>query len=209
MLVLASTRRSISLATIALGLLASTACTKSSGGGGGGTGGVGGGPVAGAVDMHCAGMPAQATSQSVCGLTAPADAGTDAGTGGSASAYGVTMFNAEGDDDDCKYHVAWTSTPIGEGRFVTFNVVATTKTDGKPLTGAAPMAEVYLNTIHPAPNTTPDQSPTEGPPGTYAIGPIEFDAPGQWTVRFHFYEVCSDISPESPHGHAAFYVDVP
>ena len=27
--------------------------------------------------------------------------------------YGATMFNAEGDDDDCKYHVKWTATPIG------------------------------------------------------------------------------------------------
>lgn len=31
---------------------------------------------------------------------------------------------------------------------------------------------------------------------------------GQWTVRFHFFDVCID-GPTSPHSHAAFYVNVP
>ena len=154
-------------------------------------------------------MTPQATSQAVCHLTG------DGGTGGDMTPdYGPTMDDSSGDDDDCKYHVSWTSTPIGENRDVTFTVVATTKTDGKPLgssTGAGadanPLAEIYLNDTHPAPNT--NQVATETTPGTYTIGPVQFDAPGNWTVRFHFYEVCSDVADDSPHGHAAFYVQVP
>jgi hypothetical protein len=52
-------------------------------------------------------------------------------------------------------------------------------------------------------------STTEGPPGTYTIGPVLFDEPGKWTVRFHIHEECTDLSNESQHGHAAFFVDVP
>jgi hypothetical protein len=65
---------------------------------------------------------------------------------------------------------------------------------------------VFLNDTHPAPNT--DQKSTEGPDGTYRVGPIRFDGKGQWTVRFHFHEDCDD-SETSPHGHAAFFVSVP
>ncbi len=165
----------------------------------------------------CMGVPAQPTSQADCHLTAAADAGPGAG-GGAVSDYGVTMFDSEGDDDDCKYHVKWTATPIGENEDVTFTVVATNKTDNSPLTGPAPTtgvaaganvyAEVYLNDTHPAPNDR-TQTSDETTPGTYAVGPIQFDAPGKWTVRFHFFEDCSDIADDSPHGHAAFYVDVP
>jgi hypothetical protein len=28
-------------------------------------------------------------------------------------------------------------------------------------------------------------------------------------VRFHFYEDCLDLLPDSPHGHAAYFIDVP
>ena len=34
-------------------------------------------------------------------------------------------------------------------------------------------------------------------------------APGKWTVRFHFNEICCDVNSDSPHGHAAFFVNVP
>jgi hypothetical protein len=207
MLALSSGRRSFAVATLAL---LAAACTKSTGGGGGG------GPVSGPADMHCVGVPVQSTSQADCHLTASADAG--AGTGGGATSdYGATMYDSQGDDDDCKYHVAWTSTPIAENSNVTFTVVATNLGDGTPLTGpgattgvgagANVLAEVYLSDIHPAPNT--NQMADETSPGTYTVGPIQFDAPGKWTVRFHFFEDCSDIAADSPHGHAAFYVDVP
>jgi hypothetical protein len=120
--------------------------------------------------------------------------------------YGDTMYNAEGDDDDCKYHVAWTATPICQAVNTTFSVRLTAKVDGTGVTGANPRLEVFLNDVHPGPNTT--QAPHEGSPGDYTIGPVRFDASGQWTIRFHFFETCTD-APDSPHGHAAFYLNVP
>jgi hypothetical protein len=45
--------------------------------------------------------------------------------------------------------------------------------------------------------------------GKYVMKPIKFDASGRWVVRFHFYESCDDILPDSPHGHVAFNYDVP
>ena len=41
------------------------------------------------------------------------------------------------------------------------------------------------------------------------IALITFDMPGDWTVRFHFFENCDDAPADSPHGHAAFLVYVP
>jgi hypothetical protein len=124
------------------------------------------------------------------------------------------MYNSTGDDDDCKYHVTWSSSPITENSDVTFTVTVTTKTDGNPAgsgTGvgadANVLVEAFLSDTHPAPDTK--QTSNETSPGTYSVGPIRFNAPGQWTVRFHFYENCSDVAADTPHGHAAFYVQVP
>ena len=163
-----------------------------------------GGAVAGAVDLHCttsAGMTVQPTNPSSC---------NPSGTAGSTGpvVYGDTMYGNDGDDDDCKYHVHWTSTPIYENTHVTFTVSATQLADGDaPLTGANASIEAFLTATHPAPPLK--QATTETPPGTYSITPVQFDAPGRWTVRFHFFETCDDTPPDSPHGHAAFYVDVP
>ena len=123
--------------------------------------------------------------------------------------YGATMYGHEGDDDDCKYHVEWKSTDIYENYYATFTMSATRLTDGKPATGSETYLEVFLNDKHPAPNTNPEPMTKEDPPGTYTTTPIEFDAKGKWTVRFHLFEECTDVSDESPHGHAAFYIDVP
>jgi hypothetical protein len=183
-------------ALLVMGALAvAAACGSSSGGG------PTGGPVSGPLDTHCSlpdgGVIAQVTDLSVCHL--PADAGpTD---------YGATMYNSAGDDDDCKYHVSFTETPIRPNQNVTFTVTATTKIDGQPETGANILAEVFLNDTHPAPNS--GQTTTEKPGGVYDIGPIVFDAQGRWTVRFHLHEDCQDATDDSPHGHAAFYIDVP
>ena len=49
----------------------------------------------------------------------------------------------------------------------------------------------------------------EDPLGTYKIGPIVFDKPGRWVVRFHLFGTCDDALATSPHAHAAFFVDVP
>lgn len=195
-------RRPLSLAALAVGGTLVSACASTSGGGGG----TGGGPVPGPADTHCMGMPSQPVSQPDC--SAKGDAGV--------VTYGATMYGAEADDDDCKYHVKWSVQPIAENQNETFTVSATYKTNGTPtstvcsgcpITGANTQVELFLNDTHPAPNTS--WTTTESPPGTYAIGPFQFDAPGKWTVRFHFFEMCSDVTNDSPHGHAAFYVDVP
>lgn len=185
-----------------------------------------GGPAPGPADSHCAsaGPDGGALVQKVdlaCNATPPADDG--GGGGGDAGPppcpYGSTMFGSEGDDDDCKYHVAWSSTPICEvPGSVTFTVKATRRSDGTPLAGAGTSAEVITTTPgDPSAASYCDDMSThlspsvgklvEGPPGTY-VGPIAFDKSGAWTVRFHFFETCTD-APDAPHGHAAFHVNVP
>jgi hypothetical protein len=134
------------------------------------------------------------------------DGGADDGGGSGGSTYGPTLYNAEGDDDDCKYHVSWKSTAVKENVGVFFYVNAIRRVDGKPVTGANVQVEVYIDN-HPTPST--DIPNTESAGGNYKIGPIVFDEPGKWTVRFHFYETCSDQPQDSPHGHAAFFVSVP
>jgi len=160
-----------------------------------------GGPVTGPADTHCAlpdgGQVAQVVDLSSCNLAA------DAG----APDYGPTNYNAEADDDDCKYHVSFTQTPVQENANVTFTVTAVYLTNGQPATGANTLTEVYLNDTHPAPNS--GTATTETSPGVYSIGPIVFDEPGQWTVRFHLHENCQDATDDSPHGHAAFFISVP
>ncbi|HEY2730454.1 MAG TPA: FixH family protein [Polyangia bacterium] len=133
------------------------------------------------------------------------DGGDDGG--GTTSDYGPTLYNAEGDDDDCKYHVTWTSTAVKENVGVTFYVTAIRRADGEPATGADVVLEVYRTTTHPTPSL--DIPNTESAGGKYKVGPVIFDEPGIWTVRFHFYETCSDEPADSPHGHAAFRVNVP
>jgi hypothetical protein len=187
-----------------------------------------GGPVNGNPDTHCKGVTPQTVSKASC------NAGGDAGPplpptgpceeGGNGSEYGVTMHGTEGDDDDCKYHVSYTSTPICKNDGIYFTVKANYLTGNKaPLTGACTLAEVCQIVrdtpdggapgpavdARPAPGTPGKQQVVEGPPGTYTIGPIEFDASGEWTVRFHFNEICCDVADDSPHGHAAFLIDVP
>jgi hypothetical protein len=176
-----------------------------------------GGPVSGDKDTHCIDSSGkqikQATHESAC--EPPADAGqshTDTGDAGDAGAavdegYPDTHYGSEGDDDDCKYHVTWTASCIEQNKNVTFNLTVTKLADNKPLTGADPDLEVLLSDTHPAPNTV--QKPKETSPGVYTAGPIKFDAKGKWTVRFHLREECVDLTPESPHGHIAFYVNVP
>jgi hypothetical protein len=175
--------------------------------------------VSGAADTHCTGDAGPITQAVNAASCTPDAGGIDAGPDdGGAPMYGDTMFNAEGDDDDCKYHVKWTSSPIRQGSDVTFTVTVTTK-DGTPgpmrplpgegSNGLYPIrAEVYLNDTHPAPNTTQTSVET-ATQGTYTVGPIKFDASGKWTVRFHFHEMCADLLDDSPHGHAAFYVQLP
>jgi len=184
-----------------------------------------GGPVAGALDTHCGGKDPQPTSEASChpeatggdggaAGDAAADGGTDdggatddAGADNGGSDFGATLFNAEGDDDDCKYHMKWSATPVRQNTDITFTISVTRKADNQPATKADPYVEVFLNDTHPAPGTRSTSSETS--PGTYTIGPVKMDASGQWTVRFHLYGTCVDELDDSPHGHAAFYVQVP
>jgi hypothetical protein len=154
-----------------------------------------GGAVAGAADTHC--TDTVAVNQAEC--TAPVP-------DGGAETEPPTNFNAEADDDDCKYHLKWTATTVCANSDVFFTLVATLKGTTTPVTGANPSAEVFLSDTHPAPNT--NQASTESPAGTYRVGPVRFDASGQWTVRFHLFETCHDTEA-SPHGHGAFFVSVP
>jgi hypothetical protein len=190
-----------------------------------------GSPAKGNADTHCDGVKPTAVSASSCGVMALRDAGGASDSGGDAGAseagpppgrcgenggsYGMTMFGTEADDDDCKYHVSYEATPLCENDGVYFTVKANYLTrSNAPLTGACTFAELCLDDTHPGPpvDSRPpngSQQVVEGPPGTYTIGPVQFDAPGEWTVRFHFNEICCDVASGSPHGHAAFFVDVP
>jgi hypothetical protein len=187
-----------------------------------------GGPVLGAQDDHCEGPDGgpiiQATTAEGC--TDPGDGG-DAGLGpdtgdpcpGDMNAYGAVMYNTSGSDDDCKYDVAWQSTPVCENEPVYFTVVVTKREDNSPLLGvetggsfvpANPRPDVVLSCNHPIPNSPAPRNPSPSvAPGTYVVGPVVFDQPGDWVFRFHFNEECLDIADDSPHGHAAFHINVP
>lgn len=201
---------SLALSALALStLLAAPACSSSGGGTGGGGSSGSGGPVAGPMDTHC-GATAQVVSPAAC--TPGNGGGGMGGAGGAGGGHGhehepEVMYNAEGDDDDCKYHMKWSVGSVAQNQDVTFTLELTTKSDGKPATGAAPNIEAFLSDTHPAPNS--DQQPTEGQNGIYTIGPLRFDAAGKWTVRFHVYDTCADLDEASPHGHGAFYLQVP
>jgi hypothetical protein len=163
-----------------------------------------GGPVMGALDTHCRDADGGVMA-TVIGACLPAGTGPQP-DGGVVSQYGPTLYNAEGDDDDCKYHVKWTSTAIRQGADVAFTLTLTKLADGTPAMGAGINAEVYLSDTHPA---QPPPTASESSGGVYTVSPIKFDAPGDWTVRFHFFEDCDDVPADSPHGHAAFFVRVP
>jgi|GEM_PF-931709 len=194
--------------------------------GGGGTGADSpSGVVIGPLDSHCTARDGGLTVQpiGICKVTNPTtvpanaascnvsfdkDGGAGAGDGGVApSDYGPTMFGSAGDDDDCKYYLSWTATPINENADTYFTLTALRLADMTPARCAGVRPDVSLSISHGAP--APKNPSTEIAPGVYQVGPIKFDAPGTWTVRFHLFEECSDGFEDSPHGHAAFYVRVP
>ena len=162
-----------------------------------------GGPVSGPLDDHCgamgdAGEKVIWVQMSSCHPDAGASPAPD---------YGPPRYNNAAYDDDCKYTVTWHSTDVRLNQPVTFTVSAVHLSDGQPAIGAKTVAEVFLTPLHPAPNSgTTTMEPMDG---KYVIGPITFDQSGRWTVRFHFYEECSDALVDSPHGHVSFFVDVP
>ena len=190
-----------------------------------------GGPVLGAEDTHCLGRPPIGVDPAACHGDsteegeggAPGEGEPAGGAGGSDctqthdAEYGATLSNREGDDDDCKYHVSWTSTPIRQNQDVTFTVAAQDLATGRPLESLAIDHEFPLSRVEvyqpcepyrlgPVQNAKAEFEETAA--GVYQAGPLRFDQPGRWVVRFHFYEQCND-GEQSPHGHVAFFIDVP
>jgi hypothetical protein len=197
-----------------------------------------GGPVAGAEDMHCVDDGGKQVVQTIgkCnpdgsgaagadgggGATGTdgagghdehdherADGGTDSGTGPDDEEYAV-RYGSESADDDCKYDTSFSTTCLEVGKNVTISLTLRQRATGNPGNGGHPDSpEIFLadKPSHISPSNS--IKATEGPLGTYQIGPVVFDQPGRWVIRFHYFESCSDIPPDSPHGHVAFYVDVP
>jgi len=218
------------IALLVSSALAGAACsgTAAAPDGGAGTGADSpSGVVIGPLDSHCTASDGGLTIQpiGVCQVddptTVPANAAScnvsfsmdggaasgDSDGGVATSDYGPTMYGSAADDDDCKYYVSWTATPIKENADTYFTVTALRLADMAPASCAGVRPDVSLSISHGAP--APRNPSTEIAPGVYKVGPIKFDAPGTWTVRFHFFEECSDNQEDSPHGHAAFYVKVP
>ena len=164
----------------------------------------GGGPVTStaAEEDHCAASGGQEIGMCVA-------ASQDDEAAADEEEEHETNYGNEADDDDCKYRVSFTNSCIRLNEPVTFTLKLQGKLDGKPAQRAEPSnPEIFMEDgNHPSPSN--DISATEGPDGTYEIGPIVFDRPGRWVVRWHFFEDCSDIPEDSPHGHVAFYIDVP
>ena len=205
-----------------------------------------GGPSSGPADTHCDGT-VQPTTEASCHPDAgavgggsvgdagsagdagfPDDAGTmtadaEAADAGEDCPYGDTMFGHEADDDDCKYHVVWSSTAICAQTSVVVTVTLTNLGDGTPAAGV-PGGIMVEPFIPAAVDASCDDKALQGAPLSPSIGsylpetpagsgvyqgPVVFPAAGEWTLRFHIHEECADLLPDSPHGHAAFHVDVP
>lgn len=173
----------------------------------------GGGAVAAAEDQHCLGPDGMPTVQAIgaCVTSAPAGAGEGEEEHEHEEEEAAPIRTGrEAIDDDCKYRVRFENTCAAVAEPVTFTLSLTRLFDGQPGAGTVPEnLEVFMaeDLGHISPSN--DITARETSPGTYEIGPVIFDEPGRWVVRFHYFETCSDITPDSPHGHVAFYFDVP
>lgn len=161
-----------------------------------------GGPVDGAADAHCT------TVVEVDPAACTDTAGEAEDTGEDDDEYGETMYGSSGKDDECKYAVSWSSTDVCEGEDVTFTVTLSYLLDGTPVTGAAPELEGFMTDMETDVLSTGNATTTEVGDGVYTIGPVHFDTAGDWTIRFHIFGDCAD-GETSPHGHAAFHLNVP
>lgn len=192
-----------------------------------------GAAISGAAASRCVaedgGVALQRESEDSCcdpavkNLPAICSAAPDGGDDEDACDYGATLFGTSGYDDDCKYDVSWTSTPLCEGTGgVEFTVTAKDATDGSPVTGGSYKMEAFTTTpgdpsspsycdnqsLHPSPTDEAAMTETPAGSGIYKVKMV-FDAAGKWTIRFHFHENCADVLDDSPHGHAAFFVNIP
>jgi|SRR5450631_3844640 len=200
-----STKTAEAVVLISSLLLSTVGCSSSSDSNG--TCASGSGPVAGSADNHCVDSSGAPITQNIGVCTAD---GTGAGGQTSVTEDFVVRYSNAAYDDDCKYSVSFQNSCVALNTPVTFNVTLKRKVDGSVATGADPNSpEIYMadDASHISPSN--NIKAPEGPAGTYAIGPIVFDKSGRWVVRFHFFESCSDVPDDSPHGHVAFYIDVP
>jgi len=199
----------------------------------------GGGPVAGVEDAHCIDDSGKDIVQSVgkCvhgdpgsggsggetgehGHAGAGDADHDhAGAGGAGAGHEheeggeepyEVRYNDHAADDDCKYDTSFSTSCLEVNKPVTLTLKLRERATGDFGKGATPDSpEIYLadNPQHISPSL--GITATEGPSGQYAIKGVVFDVPGRWVVRFHYFEECSDVPADSPHGHVAYYLDVP
>jgi hypothetical protein len=193
-----SSPRFASLAFLALAPLLALGCGSS------GPSGPVGGPVTGAVDDHCSMNDALVKAKvGICETPTPTDGGV------APEPPAEPLYNSEGYDDDCKYHVSFTSTEIRKDALVTFTLMLEGLDPAGPVKGAEIDTEVTLGDAHVAPNTKTTSTETPAGSGTYQVGPIKFDRSGEWILRFHFNESCSDAPADSPHGHVGFRINIP
>lgn len=211
------------------GLVCNVSCSSDSSDGPAVAPGAVGGPITGPTDTHCDGVTPVAVDPAACntpedeeGEGGASGAEPAAGEGGSDcnqtrdDEYGATLSNSEGDDDDCKYHASFTSTPIRLNEDVTFTVTVKDLVDQVGLEaladGELPLSRIEAYQPCDATRRGPAQNSKakfqKVSDGVYSGGPLRFDQSGRWVVRFHFYEQCLD-GEGSPHGHVAFFIDVP
>jgi hypothetical protein len=193
-------------ALFALGLACTPACSSGDDDDGGST--QQGGFAVCAPTSTCAaddgGRVTQVVNQAACEA---GDAGSDSESDAGPADFGATNCGTEADDDDCKYHAKVTATPIVLDKNVTFTVKLNAVVGGAAVTGNAlnDMDQYTETGNHIGPTTA---TFSESTPGTYTSSPVRFDRSGRWVIRFHIREQCAD-TPDSPHGHVAFYVDIP
>ena len=166
-----------------------------------------GAPATEPVDDHCAGDSGPIVQETGKCITGVVDAGATADGGAVEEMLPGPWGGTSSADDDCKYDVSYTHTAICESSDVTFTVTLKSRVDHSAVTGAGPSMEVLDPNGIPAAEGS--QSATETSKGVYEIKPIRFTKKGKWTVRFHFFEQCSDALEDSPHGHTAFFINVP
>ena len=170
-----------------------------------------GGPIEdGSVDTHCSDDSGKPIEQQVGKCASESDVGA-AGAGGAGEEEESEIHTSHlAQDDDCKYDVSFSVGCVELGTPATFTVKVDKRAAGGPASGDVPdNPEVYLESDSSHISPSNHIKAPEGPAGTYKIGPIVFDRPGRWVVRFHFFELCTDVPEDSPHGHVGFYIDVP
>jgi hypothetical protein len=186
-----------------LSALAGAACSGTAAapdGGGGSTGADSpSGVVIGPLDNHCTGSDGGLTIQTVgvCQVidptTVPANAAscnvsfdTAGGTGDggvvTSTDYGPTMYGSAGDDDDCKYYVSWTATPIVKNANTFFTVSALRLADMMPVSCAGVRPDVSLSISHGAP--APANPSTEIAPASTRSARSSSTPPGPGPCAF-------------------------